>query len=394
MSERRVASRTMFRPGPPLRDFALEVYFARWQTATRHHLAASDSETLSLTELLALAGAEDREAFRHLALGYGAPRGGERLRRAIAAGYAQASAEQVLCFSGAQEAIHTAMHALLDPGDHAIIILPTYPSTETIPAGLCAVSGVALDPARGWTLDIDAVAGALRANTRLVAINFPNNPTGKILERERFDALVALCRRRGIWLFSDEVYRLIERAPALRLPAAVDAYERGLSLGGLAKSFGLPGLRIGWIACRDGALLQRMERIKHYLSICNAAPCERLAAIALEAGDRILARNRRIAAENVALLGDFLDAHGALFQWHEPDGGVVGFPRYKGAEGVESFCARLIERHGVLLLPASLYRSDLARLPADRFRIGFGRSDFAAGLEALGAALSEPTPWL
>lgn len=389
MPERRLASRTMFRPGPP-RDFALEVYFSRWQPAARHHLTASDSETLSLSGLLSLASAEDREAFERFALGYGNPRGSERLRQAIAAGYAAADAETILCFSGAQEAIHTAMHALLGPNDHAVIVLPAYQSTETIPDGLCAVSGVALDPAQGWTLDIDAVARALRANTRLIAINFPNNPTGKILERDRFDALVALCRRRGIWLFSDEVYRLIERDRTLRLPAAIDAYERGLSLGGLSKSFGLPGLRVGWIACRDRALLQRMERIRHYLSICNAAPCEMLAALALENGDRILARNRRIATENLALLCDFFDARDDLFHWHVPDGGVIGFPRYMGGEGVDSFCARLIERHGVLLLPASLYRSDLALLPSDHFRIGFGRSDFAAGLDALKRALEEP----
>ena len=298
----------------------------------------------------------------------------------------------MLCFAGAQEAIHTAMHALLGPDDHAVVVLPNYQSTETIPSGLCAVSGVALDPARGWTLDIDAVAAALRPNTRLIAINFPNNPTGKILERDRFDALVALCRRRGIWLFSDEVYRLIERDAALRLPAAVDAFELGLSLGGLSKSYGLPGLRIGWIACRDPALLQRMERIKHYLSICNAPPSEMLAAIALEAGERILARNRGIAADNVTLLHDFFDAHAELFRWYRPDGGVVGFPCYAGADGVEAFCARLIEQHGVLLLPASVYRSELARTPADRFRIGFGRADLAAGLDALEAALPVTYP--
>jgi aspartate/methionine/tyrosine aminotransferase len=381
--------RSVSRPTPrlPARDFALEVYFSRWQKQARHHLTASDSETLTVGELLALADPGDREAWGNLPLGYSDPRGAERLRRAIAAFYAEATPETVLCFAGAQEAIHIAMEALLRPEDHAVVVLPNYQSAETIPAGLCAVSGVALDPARGWTLDIDAVAAALRANTRVIAINFPNNPTGKILERDRFDALVALCRRHGLWLFSDEVYRLIERDPARRLPAAVDAYERGLSLGGLSKSFGLPGLRIGWIACRDAALLQRMERIRHYLSICNPPPSEMLAAIALEQGERILARNRRIAADNVDLLRDFFDAHAELFHWYLPDGGVVGFPRYRGAEGVDRFCARLIEGHGVLLLPGSVYRSDLAGIPADRFRIGFGRADLAPGLEALGAAL-------
>jgi aspartate/methionine/tyrosine aminotransferase len=373
--------------GDRMRDFALEVYFSRWEFAARYHLTASDSEALTLPELLNLADAEDRRFWETLRFGYTDPRGAAWLRATIAAGYDRVTGDDVLCFAGAQEGIHAAMHALLGRDDHAIVLLPNYQSTETIPLGLCAVSGVALDPAHDWTLDVTAVAAAIRPNTKLISINFPNNPTGKILERDRFDALVGLCRHRGIWLFSDEVYRLIERDPATRLPSAVDVYERGISLGALSKSYGLPGLRIGWIACRDGPLLQRMERIRHYLSICNAAPCEVLARIALKAGDHILGRNRQIAARNIGLLTDFFAAYASLFDWYVPDGGVVGYPRYKGAEGVESFCARLIEEDGVMLLPASIYRSDLLRTPSDRFRIGFGRMDLGQGLEAMSASL-------
>jgi aspartate/methionine/tyrosine aminotransferase len=370
-----------------MRDFALEVYFSRWQSTARHHLTASDSETLTLPQLLAMADAEDRQRWATLQLGYTDPRGAPWLREAIAATYARATAETVLCFAGGQEGIHAAMHAVLGRGDHAIVLTPNYQSTETIPASFCEVSGVALDPARGWTLDIDEVAAAIRPNTKLISINFPNNPTGKILERDRFEAVIALCRRHGIWLFSDEVYRLIERDPARRLPPAVDAYERGISLSVLSKSFGLPGLRIGWIACRDRALLQRMERVKHYLSICNAAPCEVLARIALKAADQILPRNQKIAAENVERLNAFFGEYVELFDWYVPDGGVVGYPRYKGRDGVESLCAGLLEGVGVLLLPASLYRSELLATPPDRFRIGFGRSDLAPGLEAMRAGL-------
>jgi aspartate/methionine/tyrosine aminotransferase len=249
------------------------------------------------------------------------------------------------------------------------------------------VTGATLDPAEGWSLDIDSVAAAIRPNTKLIAINFPNNPTGKILERDRLEALVGLCRRHGIWLFSDEVYRLIERDPAVRLPPAVDAYERGISLGTISKAYGLPGLRIGWIACRDRGLLQRMERVKHYLSICNAAPCELLARIALRRGEAILDRNRRIATVNVGLLNEFFAVRADLFDWHSPDGGVVGFPRYKGTEGVELFCERMIEEQGVLLLPASVYQSALRPLSNDRFRIGFGRRDMSEAVAALSNGL-------
>jgi aspartate/methionine/tyrosine aminotransferase len=366
-----------------MRDFALEVYFSRWEHFARHHLAASDSETQTLPDLLSMADADERREWETLRLGYTDPRGSAALRSAIADGYAHADAEKVLCFSGAQEGIHTAMHALLSRDDHAIIVVPNYQSAETIPSGLCAVTGAMLDPAEGWSLDIDSVAAAIRPNTRLIAINFPNNPTGKILERDRLEALVRLCRRYGIWLFSDEVYRLIERDPATRLPPAVDVYERGISLGTISKAYGLPGLRIGWIACRDSALLQRMERAKHYLSICNAAPCELLARIALRAGELILDRNRRIAAANIGVLDKFFATRAELFDWQSPDGGVVGFPRYKGTEGVDAFCERMIERQGVLLLPASVYQSVLRPVPHDRFRIGFGRRDMPESVAAL-----------
>ena len=375
-----------------MRDFALEVYFSRWRAAARHQLAASESETHSLAELLAAADPEDRRRWEELQFGYTDPKGAPWLRESIARLYGSVGSDCILCCAGAQEGIAAAMHALLRPEDHAIIVTPNYQSAETIPAALCAVTGVGLDPARGWSLDIDAIAAAARPNTRLVSVNFPNNPTGKILEPDRFDALVAFCRGRGLWLFSDEVYRFIERDPALRLPAAVDAYERGISLGGVSKSYGLPGLRIGWLACRDPALFARMERVKNYLSYCNAAPSEVLAQIALRSGDRILTRNRRIAQQNLALLEEFLAARDDLFDWSVPDGGVVGYPRYLGAEGVDSFCARLIAEHGVMLLPASLFGSDLLPTPQDHFRIGFGRLDFAAGLAALEAALRARAP--
>ncbi len=373
--------------GFPMRDLALEAYFARWQSVARYQLAASDSETLSLVDLLATAEEEDRRRWETLRLGYTDPRGSDWLRTTIAEGYELATAASIRCCTGAQEGIFTVTQALLGAGDHAIVVTPNYQSAESIPAGICAVTGVSLDPADGWSLDIDALIAATQPNTKLISINFPNNPTGKILEHDRFDTLIGFCRDRGFWLFSDEVYRLIERDQALRLPAAVDAYERGISLGGLSKPYGLPGLRVGWIACRDEDALRLFDRVRSYLSICSAGPSEALARIALKAGDRLLARNRRIAAENLKLLTRFFAERADLFDWRQPDGGVVGYPRYRHAEGVEAFCRRLVAQHGVMLLPASIYRSQLLPTPPDRFRIGFGRQDFAAGLDAMGAAL-------
>ena len=364
-----------------LPDFRLETYFSKWEFSARYHMTASDAQSLTIKELLALADAPDREAFETLSLGYTQTFGAPELLEVIASTYERLAPADLLCFAGAEEGLYVAMHALLDKGDHAIVVTPNYQSSETIPLSLCEVTGVALDPEQGWTLDIDAVAAAIRPNTRLISINFPHNPTGKILERERFDALVDLCRQHGIYLFSDEAYRLLGLGEGGQLPAVADVYERGLSLAVMSKPYGLPGLRIGWIACQDRALLSRMERMKHYLSICNAGPSEVLARIALKAREPILARIHQLMRHNLTLLDGFFREFEGLFEWYRPDGGCIAYPRYLGAEGVERFATDLVERTGVLLLPSSIYESALGPVPQDRFRIGYGRAHMEEGLE-------------
>ena len=370
-----------------LPDFRLETYFSRWEFAARFHLTASDAESVTIAELLAMASPADRAAFEGLRLGYTETFGAPDLREAIAATYERRSADDVLCFMGAEEGVYATMHALLEARDHAIIVTPNYQSLETVPLSICTVTGVPLDPDDGWSLDIDRVAAAIRPSTRLISINFPHNPTGKVLERDRFDAVIALCRAHGLWLFSDEVYRPLGPEGAPHLPQAADVYERGISLGVMSKAYGLPGLRLGWIACTDRDLLQRVERVKHYLSICNAGPSERLAVIALRARERILARNRRLVTDNLALLDAFFAEHAALFEWRRPDGGCVAYPRYLGRDGVEAFTRRLVETAGVLLLPSSIFQSALCPTPTDRFRIGCGRAGLAEGLAAFRAHL-------
>ena len=373
--------------GTPEHELALAGFLSREHGAVRHHLSASQSETVRVPELLSLADAEDRRRWDTLQLGYTDPLGAPWLRDAIAATYREAETPDVVCFAGAQEALFAVLHALLGRGDHAIVVLPNYPAVEALMLSLCGVSGVALDPGDGWSLDLDAVARVIRPNTRLIAISFPNNPTGHILPPAQLDVLVALCRRHGIWLLSDEVYRLTERDPARRLPQAVDRYERGISLGALSKAHGLPGLRIGWAACRDPWLVARMAMKRQYLSTCSAGPSEVLARIAIKAAATLIARNRRLAEANLSLLCGFLDRHPVLFDWTVPEGGMVGYVRYKGPDGVEAWTRRMAREAGVLLLPASMFRSTLLELPANRFRVGFGCLGVDAGLEALERAL-------
>jgi aspartate/methionine/tyrosine aminotransferase len=370
-----------------LRPFALEVFFSKWEFTARHLLCASDMQSMTLSELLAMADPGDRAAWDTLHLGYTETWGSPGLRETIAGTYESMAASEILTLVGAEEGIFAAMHALLRPDDHAITVIPNYQSVESVPLSICETTGVALNPERGWELDFGELRDALRPNTRVICINFPHNPTGKVIGRGTLDEIIALCRARGIYLFSDEVHRLIERRPEMTLPQVADIYERGISLGVMSKAYGLPGIRVGWVACKDAEVLRRMERMKHYTSICGAAPSELLAQIALKARDRILARNRSLIARNLVLLETFFAEYSDLFAWYLPDGGCIGFPRYLGREGVEAFAKELVEQSGVLVVPASVYESDLGPTPKDRFRIGFGRDNMDAGLAAMRAHL-------
>jgi len=368
--------------------FRLERYFARWEFAARHHLTASDAETLTIDELLALAPPEQREAFGAVPLSYVPTWGTPELRAAIAATYDAVEPEDVLVFAGAEEGMFWALQELVGPGDHAIVTVPNYQSAESVPRATgAAVDGLVLRAEDGWAPDLDALEALLRPETRLIAINFPHNPTGAVPDRATMVRLAALCDERGIRLFSDEVYRGLELDPSRTLPQAADLSETALSLNVMSKAYGLPGLRIGWIACRDHALLERLEQRKHYTSICNAGPSERLATIALAAAEPILARNRAIIAENLPLFDAFFAAWPDHFEWQRPQGGCVAYPRLLTGESSAAFCARAIEEAGVLLLPGDVYASDLGDTPGERFRIGVGRRDPGPALEALDALL-------
>lgn len=364
-----------------MRDFALETYFSKWEFTATHHLTASDIESMSIADLLDLASDADRAAFNNQWLGYTETFGHEELLAEIAATYETVNPSHILCFSGAEEGIYTAMRVLLDSHDHAIVTVPNYQSAETIPLNICEVSGVPLEEDDNWSLDIDRVKAAIRPNTKLISINFPNNPTGAVLDQDRFSALVELCRIHGIYLFSDEVYRMVERDNSIRLPQAADVYDKALSLNVMSKAYGLPGLRIGWIVSKDTELLSKMERYKHYLTICNAAPSERLAIIALRARDQILERNRNLLNANAQKLATFFNDFSDLFQWYRPDGGCVCFPKYLGESDTDTFCEKLVQDTGILLLPPKIYRSELLETPQDRFRIGFGRNNVDEALE-------------
>jgi aspartate/methionine/tyrosine aminotransferase len=360
-------------------DFALERYFARWEFAVRHVLCASDVEGWSMAGLLELADDETRALWDGLRLGYTESTGHPLLRREIAALYETLEADDVLVFAGAEEAIFCLMNVLVGPGDHVVCTWPGYQSLyEVARAAGAKVSLHALREDGGWALDVERLRRSIHPETRLVIVNAPHNPTGMLPSAAEWSALVAACDEAGAVLLADEVYRFLEYDEADQLAAGADVAARGVSLGVMSKSFAMAGLRIGWLATRDRALLERCAAFKDYTTICSSAPSEILALIGLRARETVLDRSQAIVAANLERMDRFFAEHADAFAWIRPRAGSVAFPRLLRGGPIDRFCAELVEAEGVLLLPSSAFG-----FGGDHFRLGLGRLDLPEAVERL-----------
>jgi aspartate/methionine/tyrosine aminotransferase len=358
--------------------FKLERYFAKYEFNTEYLLCSSDCESMSIADLLALdPGAEER--FQQTWLGYTESQGDPKLRQAICGLYETIQPGQVLVHAGAEEAIFLFMHAMLERGDHIIVHSPGYQSLAEIARSIgCDVSPWMAREENGWALDLDELRHLMRTNTKAIVVNTPHNPTGYLMPRADFEALNRFAQENDLLLFSDEVYRESEYDASLRLPAACDLGPHAVSLGVTSKTYGLAGLRIGWIATQNQDVVQRMAALKDYTTICNSAPSEFLAELALRHREKLIERNLGIIRANLAVIDDLFARRTDLFRWVRPQAGSMGFPRLVKGD-VEDFCDRLVREAGVLLLPGSVYDDR-----HNHFRLGLGRKNLpeaAARLE-------------
>jgi aspartate/methionine/tyrosine aminotransferase len=361
--------------------FAIERYYERWEFRAELMLSSSDCESHSVSQLLELEP-DAHERLVSLQLGYTEVAGSPELRAAVAALYETVTPQDVLTLAAAEEGIFTAYHALLGAADHAVVETPCYGSAVEVARSTGAeVSAWERRYEEGWQHDVEALERLLRPNTRLIYINSPHNPTGTTMPAAVFERVIELARELDAVLFSDEVYRGLEHDPAALLPAACERYERAITLGAVSKAHGLPGLRIGWLACREPELLGRVRDMKLYTTICSSAPSELLVALALRHADRLVAASRRRLLENLPALEDFLGRRCELFDWVAPSGGPIGFPRVNGDFDVHAWCEEIAERAGVLLLPGSVYGQPR------HVRMGFGRANLPQALERLDAHL-------
>jgi aspartate/methionine/tyrosine aminotransferase len=235
-----------------------------------------------------------------------------------------------------------------------------------------------MEAENNWELDIDSLKKIITKHTKAIIINFPNNPTGYTISEETLKKVIDIAKQHDIFIFSDEVYRFLEYKEEYRLPAACDIYDKGVSLGVMSKSFGLPGLRIGWIVTKDYALLKKIASFKDFTTICNSAPGEFLAALALRHKEFILNRNLEIVKTNLRHLEAFFEKHSNRFEWIKPIAGPLIFPKLKFTQNAEIFCLDLIKKKGVLVMPGNQFNYS-----NNHVRIGFGRKNMPEVLSKL-----------
>lgn len=362
--------------------FKLERYFDKYEFSAPYLLSSSDCEPLLLNELLEMADENSRSEWDVLKLGYTESKGDPAFRNEISKLYTSITSDEVLVLVP-QEGIFIAMNVLLEEGDHIVTTFPGYQSlyqvAEDIGCNVCK-----WEPDQNLKFQIQDLKDLVTDKTKLIVINFPHNSTGALISKNELDDIITIAREKGITIFSDEMYRFMEYDDKDRLPSVCDLYENAISLFGLSKTFGLPGLRMGWLTTRNKKFMQEFVNFKDYTTICNNAPGEKLGTIALQNKEKLIQRSLGIIQKNLPLLEDFANRHNKWFVWKSPKAGSIAFPELKINGTVMDFCQDLVKKKGLMLLPHDVY--DFSR---KHVRIGFGRKSLPEALTVFEKYLKE-----
>ncbi len=359
-------------------QFETEQFFAKYEFSTPYQLCNSDCETLSVGDLLQLAGVSMQE-FSNLRLGYTESQGNPTLRESLAAAYAGVKPEEVVMLGSPIEGIYLAAQAMLKPGDEVIVLCPAYDALINLFEHTVGVANVRKWRfhlgTKGWELDFNELENLITPKTRLVVVNFPHNPTGFLPSLAQLQQLVNAVNKHRLIMFYDEMYFGLVHAGTEPIPSAAEQSPRAVVLSGLSKTYGLPGLRSGWLIVRDPDLRDRIINWKHYTSICPPAPVEFLTAAAWKVRDQLRQRSLALIDQNLRLADTFFARWPDLFTWRRPMAGstaLVGM----NVPSVTAFAEKMAREAGVLILPATSLGWD-----DQHFRLGLGRAGFGVALD-------------
>lgn len=337
-----------------IRNFGVEIWMNRYETRCDWNIAETCVESLTVAELLEMAGKTDTilSELLPMKLTYGAIEGSERLRKLVAGLYEKQGADNVVITHGAIGANALVHATLVEPGDRVISVLPTYQQHYSIPESYGAdVQILKLTEKTGFLPDLEELRRLATPGTKLIAINNPNNPTGSLMDRAYLEKIVEIARACGAWILCDEVYRGTDQEGDGMTASIADLYEKGISTASMSKTFALAGLRLGWIVA-PVELIHAVSVHRDYNTISVGMLDDHFAAIALENRDKILARSQAITRTNLAVLSNWVENE-PLISWIKPKSGTTALLKYDLPISSEEFCIRLLERTGVMLTPGS-----------------------------------------
>ena len=369
-----------------IRDFGVEIWMNRYENDCELNLAETCVESLTVEELLDMAGKKDDilAELLPMKLTYGAIEGSNRLRSLIAAMYDNQAMENVVVTHGAIGANALVHQTLLEAGDRVLSVLPTYQQHYSIPESLGADVGILkLTAENGFLPDLEELRRLAVPGTKLICLNNPNNPTGSLMDRDFLLEVVGIARGCGAWILCDEVYRGTDQDGDGMTASIADLYERGISTGSMSKTYSLAGLRLGWIVGPKD-LLSAVSIHRDYSTISVGMLDDHFAAIALENRDKILARSHAITRANLAILAAWVENE-PLISWVKPKSGTTALLKYDLPLTSEAFCMKLLQRTGVMLTPGSAMDME------GHLRIGYtnGEAVLHDGLKRISVFLTE-----
>lgn len=369
-----------------IKPFATEHFYAQYEFTTPYQLCNSDCETVTVAELLQMAGMSPVD-LGEVSLGYTESEGNPELREAIAADYAAVTAEDVIVLGTPVEGIYLTARALLEPGDEVIVLTPAYDALINLFEHVVGEPQVKkwafTETETRWQLEFEQVHKLISPKTKLLVVNFPHNPTGYLPTHAQLKELATLVEEHDLWLFCDEMYHGLFHSGTPAIPSAADVTNKAVVLSGLSKTYGLPGLRTGWLVIQDRLLQENVMNWKFYTSICPPAPSEFLALVAWLVRDQLRERSIAQIEHNLELATAFFERWSDLFVWRPPLAGSTALVKMN-VPSVARFAAQLAAEAGILIHPAVTLGSD-----DQHMRIGLGRAGFGVALEKFEVYLRE-----
>jgi aspartate/methionine/tyrosine aminotransferase len=364
-----------------LEPFALERWQSIWENKVAWNLSESGVHPLRVEEV-AITDAE-RQAVLAQELGYTQTNGTPELREAIAAIYPGARVEQIEVTNGGSEANCIVLWHLIEPGDEVVMMMPNYMQIRGIVRGLGAtvVPWPLVEDRARWRPDLAALDRLVTPRTTIVVVCNPNNPTGARMTADELNQVCRIADRTGCWVLSDEIYRGAE-LDNVETATVWGRGERVIVTSGLSKAYGVPGLRLGWVAA-PATLIDALWGVHDYTSIAPGAVSDRLGRIALSRRAQILARTRGIVAANYPIVRKWIEKRAPKITHVPPEAGAILFARYRHSINSSVLVERIRREKSVLIVPGDHFEMD------GYLRIGFGNhpGHVASALDLVGELL-------